>query len=62
MEHTSPAVHTSPSDNHSSPEHKNQSSPPPPPNGYTYPSEIHIVAPPVQFRRFGNAAALGLIT
>ncbi|KAJ2779262.1 hypothetical protein GGI18_003955 [Coemansia linderi] len=33
-----------------------------PPNGYTYPTEIHIVAPPVQFRRFGNAAALGLIT
>ncbi|KAJ2014323.1 hypothetical protein GGI14_004915 [Coemansia sp. S680] len=40
-------------------EHKNRI---PPPQGYTYPSEIHIVAPPVQFRRFGNAAALGLIT
>ncbi|KAJ1642697.1 hypothetical protein J3B02_002400 [Coemansia erecta] len=34
---------------------------------YTYPQdiaprEIQIVAPPTQFRRFGNAAALGLIT
>ncbi|KAJ2349459.1 hypothetical protein IWW50_006653 [Coemansia erecta] len=26
------------------------------------PQEIRIIAPPVQFRRFGNAAALGLIT
>ncbi|KAJ2845929.1 hypothetical protein IWW36_004583 [Coemansia brasiliensis] len=26
------------------------------------PQEIRILAPPVQFRRFGNAAALGLIT
>ncbi|KAJ1890819.1 hypothetical protein LPJ66_007261 [Kickxella alabastrina] len=26
------------------------------------PREIHIVAPPPQFRRFGNAAALGLVT
>ncbi|KAJ2741946.1 hypothetical protein GGI20_004834 [Coemansia sp. BCRC 34301] len=33
--------------------------------GFHYPptgTEIHLVAPPVQFRRFGNAAALGLIT
>ncbi|KAJ1950882.1 hypothetical protein FBU59_000473, partial [Linderina macrospora] len=36
--------------------------------GYPYPQdmgaprEIQIVAPPPQFRRFGNAAALGLIT
>ncbi|KAJ1931617.1 hypothetical protein EC988_009730, partial [Linderina pennispora] len=26
------------------------------------PGQIQIIAPPPQFRRFGNAAALGLIT
>ncbi|KAJ2266293.1 hypothetical protein IW139_005850 [Coemansia sp. RSA 353] len=30
--------------------------------GEPAPQEIRIIAPPVQFRRFGNAAALGLIT
>ncbi|KAJ2880829.1 hypothetical protein H4R27_004474 [Coemansia aciculifera] len=62
---TGPMVSMGPSGEHhrtsssnSQEEHKNHT----PPQGYTYPSEIHIVAPPVQFRRFGNAAALGLIT
>ncbi|KAJ2421262.1 hypothetical protein GGF41_003936 [Coemansia sp. RSA 2531] len=65
MDHnTGPQITMTTGDEHSGSsnsqeEHKNRI---PPPQGYTYPSEIHIVAPPVQFRRFGNAAALGLIT